>query len=158
MPLSSQPDPVLIVGDFTFEYFEIPEFIKFGGPFRAVVHKQPGGARQIDSMGPDPGPISWEGIMLTADGWERAQTLYAMYEAGDKVTVIWNAWARDVLITDLKIRYRANNYVEYSIELTEVTVIGAEAVLNPGVGNINDLGDAFNNGNGVINPPFNATA
>lgn len=152
--LSAFPDPVLIItgpsGEFTFQYFEIPEFVKFGGPFRAVVHKQPGGIRQVDSLGPDPNPISWNGIMLTADGWDRARGLYAMYEAGDKVTVTWNGADRDCIITDLKINYKANNYVEYSIELTEV-VVAAGGGAGLGAGNINDLNLNLNNAIGIGN-------
>jgi hypothetical protein len=128
MPLvTSQPDPILVItgpsGSITFGGFEIPEFIHVGGPFRAIVHKQPGGTRQIDSMGPDPDPIKWDGIFLSADGYTRARALYAMYEAGDKVTVKWTGWSRDCVITHFTLRYKANNYVEYAIELTEVTVI-----------------------------------
>ena len=143
MALSSQPDPVLIIqgdsGTFIFQYFELPETIKFGGPYRAVVHKQIGGVRQIDSLGPDPGPISWDGLMLTHDGWDRAQQLYAMYEAGDKVTVTWTGWSRDCIISDLKIQYRAANYVWYFIELTEVTVTGIGAADGGLLGTIGNL-------------------
>lgn len=153
---SAFPDPVLIItgtsGDFTFQYFEIPEFVKFGGPFRANIHKQPGGARQVDSMGPDPGPISWSGIMLTADGWTRSRTLYAMYEAGNKVTVTWNGAERTCIISDLKINYKANNYVEYSIELTEVVTTGVGgAVAGLGAGTLNDLNLNLNNAIGIGN-------
>lgn len=154
MPLSSQPDPILTItgpgGTIVFQYFEIPEFIHFGGPARVQIHKQPGGARQIDSLGPDPGPISWNGIMLTADGWARAQALYVIYEAGDMVTVVWRGWERQAIISDLKIKYKAVNYVEYFIELTEVTVAGAENAVGTTVGDIgNALNAAVNVGNQV---------
>jgi hypothetical protein len=152
MALSSQPDPVLTITGPTLEvqfvYFEIPEFIKFGGPFRAIVHKQPGGTRQIDSMGPDPGPISWDGIMMASgeggSGVERANILYAMYEAGDKVTVTWANWpSRDCIISDLKIKYRAINYTEYFIELTEVIQAQPDAA-----GNV-DIQAAINAANAI---------
>jgi hypothetical protein len=124
--LSGQVDPVITLDGIPFRYFEVPEWVKYGGPARLIIHKQPGGARQIDSMGYDPGPIRFDGIMLSSDGKDRAEALYAKYIAGNKLEFVCGAFAAQVVISDLKINYKSKNYVEYNIELTEV--VSASAV------------------------------
>ena len=137
------PDALLVLegpaGAVKFKAWEIPEFVEFGGPFRHVIHKFPGGMRQIDSLGPDDGPITWTGLMLTTDGADRTAVLWAMWEAGDKCTVSFGIWNFDVLISDLRFRYRARNYVEYKIEL--MRVIDAQAAV-AAVAPPNDLANA----------------
>lgn len=139
------PDALLVLtgpgGAIRFKAWEIPEFVEFGGPFRYIIHKFPGGTRQIDSLGPDDAPITWTGLMLTADGDTRAAQLWAMWEAGDKCIVSFGIWDFPVVISDLKFRYRANNYVEYKIELTRVIDApeAFQAIAPP-----NDLNNAAN--------------
>ncbi len=49
------------LGPITFTGFEVPSRINFGGSQRLVVHRFPGGARVIDSLGDDPARPEWKG-------------------------------------------------------------------------------------------------
>jgi nucleoid-associated protein YgaU len=75
-------DTKLTLGDFTFEEFEIPDRIPLGGEQALVVHKLPGGARVVQSMGRDDAPISWSGLMLGPDSLDRARQLDLMRAQG----------------------------------------------------------------------------
>lgn len=137
------PDPVITLGDITFKLYEVPEWVTLGGAFRAIVHKQPGGSRQIDSLGPDDGPLRWNGMMLTADGHDRSLLLWEMYQAGDMIPFTFGGWAFDVIITNLELHHKAANRVEYKIEVTRV--INAAEIAAPGaVAAPNDTANAAN--------------
>ncbi|MDE1139978.1 MAG: hypothetical protein PW999_10045 [Paraburkholderia tropica] len=83
----------LILGDFAFQDFEIPEVLPFGGDQRLAIKKLVGGTRVIDALGPDPRPIEWSGIFFPTaaqSALDRALTLQQMRDAAQPVALSWD--------------------------------------------------------------------
>lgn len=96
----------VVLGDFAFEDFEIPEQISWGGQQQITVHKFPGGARVIDAMGRDDMPLSWSGIFLN-DPETRARQIDEMRIAGEAVPLTWRDFSYTVIISDFRCDTRA---------------------------------------------------
>jgi hypothetical protein len=108
----------LSLGTFTFQEMEIPEVVPFHGAQRLSVKKLIGGTRVIDAMGTDPQPITWSGIFFpTNDGespLDRARLVEAIREAGQPVTLQWDALNLTVFVSEFSPDYRFAR-IPYSI-------------------------------------------
>jgi hypothetical protein len=82
-------DQTILLGDFVFDGWEVPEKITWGGAQRVNVHKMIGGERVIDSMGPDNADISWSGIFLSPDASLRADQLDQMRKNGELLDLVF---------------------------------------------------------------------
>lgn len=100
----------LILGDFVFQEFEIPEVIGFGGDQRLAIKKMIGGVRDIQALGPDPRPIEWSGQFFpTEDGQtalDRALTLKKMQDAAQPLALSWDELYLLVYIRTFEPDYR----------------------------------------------------
>jgi hypothetical protein len=105
----------LTLGQFTFQDFEIPESIQFGGEQRLTVHKLQGGARVVDAMGADPVAPSWGGIFLGPQAMSRALTLKSMYEGAQQYQLGWDVLSYQVIIQAFIADFRRPYYVPYHI-------------------------------------------
>ncbi|OCJ12465.1 hypothetical protein A6U86_05430 [Rhizobium sp. AC27/96] len=111
----------LVLGGVTFQNFEIPERINFGGRQHAAVHKLIGGNRVVDAMGPDADDVNWSGRFRGPDAMERAQALDAMRSAGAQVTLSYMSTFLVVLITEFKAEPERFYEIPYKITCTVVT-------------------------------------
>lgn len=80
-------DTVLQLGPFEFSDLEVPESLPLGGAQRLAKHNFPGGARNVQALGPDHAPISWGGLMLGATALERAKGLDFLRIQGNALTL-----------------------------------------------------------------------
>jgi len=94
--------PVLSLGKFNFKDYEIPERIEYTTQDNIVEHKLPGGVKQIDNLGPDPGDIEFSGILLGSNRTQRQQQLEAIRTKGAIVPLIWSTEHRDVFVRHIK--------------------------------------------------------
>ncbi len=106
------------LGDFVFQGFEVPESIEWGGAQRLVVHKMVGGARTIDAMGRDDADIAWQGIFLSSDASQRADSLDQLRVAGEPLQLQFMGRQYSVLIASFQATHRRVNYVPYQIKCT----------------------------------------
>lgn len=72
----------VVLGDFTFAGFEVPESVPIGGAQSMTVHRLPGGDRVVDLMGDDLADISWSGTFLDGNPEARARQLDQMRSDG----------------------------------------------------------------------------
>lgn len=86
------------LGPFTFSDTEVPEKIPYGGQQILAVQKMIGGARQINTLGPDPRDIQWSGTMRGPDRAERAAILMQMTKSGKVFALAWGSEYIDVVI------------------------------------------------------------
>lgn len=109
------PD-VLTLGGFSFDGYSTPADMMGGGRQAMVVHKLPGGARVIDTLGPDEAPIVWSGFFWGSDAYSNALALDGMRAAGQVVPLTWGGQFRSVIIEQFiyKVK-RLPVWVEYSI-------------------------------------------
>lgn len=82
------------LGSFAFDDTEVPEKIPRGFQQILAVQKMIGGARQVNTLGPDPKDIQWTGTMRRADRANRAATLAQMAQSGKTFPL---AWGQDYL-------------------------------------------------------------
>jgi hypothetical protein len=114
----------LTLGGITFESvkFATPDEMAFGGEQAMKVHKLPGGARVIQTLGPDEADIEWHGQFLCADAYSIACDLDAMRAAGEEVELSWGGRSRTVVVKHFKGTVRRYpNWVEYSITCVVAT-------------------------------------
>lgn len=104
----------VVLDDFSFADFEVPEYISAPGSHQLIVHKLPGGERVIDAMGDDPGDISWSGTFLDNDPASRAQTLEKLRASGKTVGLQWGSYYYTVIVRSFEQRTYYSR-VQYSI-------------------------------------------
>lgn len=108
----------VILGSVGLTEFEVPERIRFGGRQRINVHTLPGGQRFIDAMGRDDAEIAWQGIFLSGDAEQRAQTIDAMRVAGAPVPLSWGTFSFTVVVAEFEADYRNKGRIDYRIICT----------------------------------------
>ncbi|MDY3551400.1 hypothetical protein R5W24_000476 [Gemmata sp. JC717] len=110
----------LSLGGVVFSGFEIPESIPFGGDQRLAVHKLPGGARVIDSLGPDDADIRWSGRFRGPGSEPRGMLLDYMRRQGRKVLLAWGLHRYQVVVRQFEANYQNPFEIPYSITCTVV--------------------------------------
>lgn len=88
----------VVLGDFSFDGFEVPAYVTFGGKQQMTVHRLVGGERVVDLLGPDESNITWAGTFLDNDPAARAQQLDQMRAAGDPLPLVWGEFYYSVVI------------------------------------------------------------
>lgn len=108
----------LTLGGITFDSFSTPSHMPGGGKQTMVIHKLPGGARVIDTLGPDEDNIHWEGFFFSNDAYTKILTLDGMRAAGNVIALTWGGQFRSVIIDHFtyKVR-RIPVWIEYTISL-----------------------------------------
>jgi hypothetical protein len=100
----------LILGDFVFQDFEIPEEIGFGGDQKLAIKKMLGGVRDVQALGMDWRPISWTGQFFPTQAGEsaldRAEDIQSMLIAAQPVTLTWDEISLLVYVRTFEPDYR----------------------------------------------------
>lgn len=89
----------LILGNFEFLDFEIPEHLSIPGRQKTVTHQMIGGKRVIDVLGVEYDAFSWSGIITGANSGDRVTALEAMRDAGNPITLTLDSYNFTVVIT-----------------------------------------------------------
>jgi hypothetical protein len=113
------PADVLTLGGIAFDQFSTPREMMGGGNQAMVVHKLPGGARVIDTLGPDEAEITWDGMFFGDNAYATALAIDGMRQAGQVVPLTWGGQFRQVIVS--RFIYKARRlplWFEYSIVCT----------------------------------------
>ena len=108
----------LILGPFEFTDFAVPTNMPMGVDQQVAVHKNPGGARTIDTLGPDDHERTWSGILWGDNAASQMATLYALTRAGDPLPLNWGGEARTCVITKFDPKVERWTCIPYSITVT----------------------------------------
>lgn len=92
------PNDILILGGVAFDDYSTPALMMGGGNQAMAVHKLPGGARVIDTLGPDEADIHWHGQFFGDDAYATALQLDAMRAGGQLQDLTWGGQFRSVII------------------------------------------------------------
>lgn len=114
----------LVLGGFVFRGFEIPSNVRFPLSQRHHIHRQVGGGRVVNAMGPDPEPISWGGRFTGSNASSRVNTLRALTAAGRELPVVFASFMYMVLITRFDPDLTKPYDVYYQIQLTPTQPFG----------------------------------
>jgi len=125
LPLFAQGiDPTvtrLILGEFEFVEFEVPERVVIAGRQKTVHHQMIGGKRIIDVLGTEYEPLTWSGIITGTQAGERVRNLERMRDAGHPIVLTLDDYRFTVLITAFSPVYEFVWRRPYSIEVAIVS-------------------------------------
>lgn len=110
-----KPDTQLVLGDFAFERFEIPEDIDFGGSQIVATHKLVGGKRVLQPMGRDDSDLSWSGLLIGDAALDRARYLDYLRVQGKPLLLAWSELNYQVVITNFKCSFQRFYKLPYTI-------------------------------------------
>lgn len=91
---------ILLLGALAFDDFSTPSRLGYGGKQQTAVHKLPGGARVVDTLGPDEKNIDWTGTFWGDTAFADAQTLQSMRIAGAVVPLLFGGMSYQVIIAE----------------------------------------------------------
>jgi hypothetical protein len=112
----------VLLGSVVFTSREVPDVIPWGGKQQAAIHKQLGGQRVIDTMGPDPRPITWSGLFYGPSASQRARLVDTLKNQGGQVGLQWGSFSFIVVITDFEPDYKHEWECHYKITCEVVQV------------------------------------
>lgn len=115
------PDTRLILGNISFQEFEIPAKINFGGKQNLAIHKLVGGYRVVDTLGPDPDDIKWQGRFRGASALSRARALDRLRASGAQVPLMWGGLSYSVVLSHFKADYEKFYEIPYECTCTVVS-------------------------------------
>ena len=125
----------LQLGAITFQGFELPSRLRFGGAQQLAIHKLIGGTRVVDALGRDDAPLVWSGILSGGDAARRARSLDDVRVAGQAQTLTWDAFCYSVIVAKLSLDFSSPWWIPYEIsctvqrDLAQNTPIGPPSVL-----------------------------
>lgn len=135
----------LTLGGVTFQDFEIPAKITFGGRQRVAIHELIGGGRVVDVLGPQAAEIRFSGIFSGGDASARAQNLDIACAAGAILPLGWEAFFYNVVISEFVANYEKSYWIPFEICCAVISDLSAfaSAIVLSGSGLINsDLSTA----------------
>jgi|GEM_PF-1589125 len=115
------PQAALSLGPISFQEFEIPPMIAFGGRHRIATHYLSSGARQIDTLGPDDANISFAGVLSGPNAAIRAHEIDTLRSIGTPLTLAWSEFEYLVIISEFRAEYRNRWWIPYRITCTIVS-------------------------------------
>ncbi|AMG57763.1 hypothetical protein [Pantoea vagans] len=110
----------LVIGDFEFLDFEVPERLALPGRQKTVLHQMVGGKRVIDVLGVEYDPLTWSGVITGSQSGERVKALERMRDAGEKLTLTLDDYSYSVVITAFTPVYEFIYRRPYTIEVAIV--------------------------------------
>ncbi|MHA3052534.1 hypothetical protein [Acinetobacter sp. ANC 4640] len=129
----------LILGDFEFLDFEVPERIQILGKQKTVIHQMIGGKRVIDVLGTEYDPIRWSGIITGSESSSRVQALEQIRDAGNVVTLTLDDISFDVVVIEFAPTYEFKYRRPYHIEVAVLKRNDAPSSVNSLLGSLDAL-------------------
>ncbi len=111
----------LLLGDFEFSGFEVPDSIPFGGEHKIVRHELIGGKRVIDMLGQAPPTIEWTGTFTGSSALDRARYVDGLRRDGKALSLTWSELAFTVVVSAFHADFRRANRIPYHITLETIT-------------------------------------
>lgn len=135
----------VVLGDFEFLDFEVPERIAIPGRQKTVLHQMIGGKRTIDVLGIEYDPLSWSGIITGSQSGDRVSALERMRDAGEQLTLTLDNYSFTVVITSFtpvyEFIYRRPFTIEVAIVSNNASPLKVDALTGALQGLINsDIG------------------
>ena len=141
------PQAVLSLGPISFQEFEIPPSITFGGRQRIATHYLSSGARQIDTLGPNDSDISFAGVLSGSNAAIRAQEIDTLRSLGTPLALTWSNFEYLVIINEFQAEYRNRRWIPYRIACTVVSdpisssIVGNELMMVDALASLNLMYD-----------------
>lgn len=115
----------LMLGEFEFMEFEVPERVVIPGRQKTVQHQLIGGRRIIDVLGTEYEPLTWSGVITGSQAGERVGALERMRDAGHPLVLKLDDYRFTVVITAFSPVYEFIWRRPYTIEVAVVSNDGS---------------------------------
>lgn len=112
--------PILSLGDFDFDSFELPTEVPFGKEQAAYKHTLIGGGRVIDLLGAGDPDITWSGFFTGFQAQDRARYLENQCKQGKQLQLKTSDYVKDVVITRFTYGFHFIWPIQYTISLMVV--------------------------------------
>ncbi len=129
----------LMLGDFEFMDFEVPERLAIAARQKTVQHQLIGGRRVIDVLGTEYQPLTWSGVMTGAQAGERISELERMRDAGYPLMMTLDGYRFTVVITSFSAVYEFVWRRGYTIEVAVVSNDGSPDKVDALTGALREL-------------------
>ncbi len=105
----------LVLGDVSFQGFEIPASIGLSGEQRLAVHRLMSGAQVIDVLGRGAEKVAWQGTLTGNDAAARACELDRLRLDGSALLLNWDIYSFLVLVESFSADYRSPWWIPYQL-------------------------------------------
>lgn len=129
----------LILGTFEFLDFEVPEQLSVPGEQKVAKHLYPGGKKSLDVLGEYYDTLTWSGIIQGENCGDRVAALEAIRAAGNVVTLTFDTYSFQVLVTRFTPVYKMPMLRPYSIEVEVLSRNDAPIRVDALTGSLNAL-------------------
>ncbi|MDF7789572.1 hypothetical protein CG435_23455 [Pantoea ananatis] len=138
----------LVLGDFEFLDFEVPERLALPGRQKTVLHQMVGGKRVIDVLGVEYDPLTWSGVFTGYQAGDRVKALERMRDAGKELTLTLDDYSFTVVITSFvpvyEFIYRRSYTIEVAIVASNASPLRVDALTGALQGLLDsDIGQAL---------------
>ena len=114
-------DLTLKIGPVTLADFEIPErFGPLGGEQMTALHQFIGGRRVVQTFGPIPHMISWEGKLIGAAAFARARQLDRLRVDGSSQALVYGSWKFLGIVKRFEANAQHQFHVDYKIDVLTI--------------------------------------
>ena len=129
----------LVLGGLVFSDWSTPSHMPYGGEQMLAVHKLPGGARVIDTLGPDERDIHFSALVFENDAYAFTESLDALRLSGAQVPLMFAGRFYTVIVSRVHVDIkRFPQLVRYDVTCL-VTQNQMAGNLNKTVSTVTDL-------------------
>lgn len=108
------------IGPVRLTGLELPASMPVGGQQSLSVKQLPGGARQIDAMGPNYRELKWSGMIDSQDASQRVKLLNNICISGEQVILAWGVFSYTVIVSEFLADTKVVGLIPYSITCTVI--------------------------------------
>ncbi|WP_340701672.1 LysM domain-containing protein [Brevibacillus borstelensis] len=108
------------LGGVELRDFEKPDMANLGGETFFAIRKFPGGSRSIQYMGADYRPITWHGIFIGQDAYQRMIQIGNMRTAGKPIQFTTDLFSFPVVIKEFYPDVKTDRRIPFTITLERV--------------------------------------
>jgi hypothetical protein len=105
------------LGGVELRDFEKPDYISRGGQQMLAVREFPGGNVSVQDLGPKYRPISWSGMFIGSDAYDRMMKIGLMRTAGNVVELVTDKFTLPVMISEFLPDIKTLTRIPFSITL-----------------------------------------
>lgn len=115
------PNVKLMLGPVSFQDFELPADINFGGKQVLAVHQLANGQRVIDTMGPSESDIVFHGIFSGPTAAVRARLLDSFRTSGAPLGLTWESFCYSVVVSQFDANFKNPTWIPYRLSCSVVS-------------------------------------
>ncbi len=114
------PVTKVFLGEMELREFEKPDFIQHGGGQHLAVNEFPGGNVSVQNFGSTYREISWTGLIIGEDAYNRMIQIGNMRQKGDPIILKTDKYSSEVIIKEFHADHKTDFRIPFSITLQRI--------------------------------------